>query len=597
MIPFSGELIYTGQVNSVQSGVVRMNRRVPYGIMNYAELIKENGYFVDKTRYISELEKYKNPVFLRPRRFGKSLLCSMLAYYYDISEAERFKELFGNTWIGKNPTRYHNQYIILKFDFSVIPVSHNIDEVETNFNIYCNGVLSDMQFSYPDIMSEAPKPSLQTPSSLNLVRWLSYLNQTNSPQVYVIIDEYDNFVNQYITRYQDHIYQEITSGDSFLRTFFKTLKEGRQTGAIANIFITGVLPIALDDLTSSYNIATFLTLDSSFESMLGFTQNEVDLLLDKIYQDYAIDPSTRHQVNEVIKSQYDGYHFVNPDGEAVYNSTMLMFFLRDFCDKKVIPKQLTDLNLRTDLSWVKRITNSLENTEEIVSELITKSGIAYDDDYLVSKFNVSQFFDKQYYPISLFYLGMVTKKDQFLLTLPNLNMQKIFTEYFNELNAIDVSTRYATMMQKFIDNPDLDTLFEDYWRLYVNQLPEAVFSQVNENFYRTTFYELCSRYLSIWFTWNIERSYPRGRTDLEFVGKFHEKFAGLRWVIEFKYFSNTEWSGMKTPIEQFEVRKEDTLQIQGYAEGLRQEYPEAKIRLFVIYCIGNQGFRVIEVTN
>jgi len=120
---------------------------------------------------------------------------------------------------------------------------------------------------------------------------------------------------------------------------------------------------------------------------------------------------------------------------------------------------------------------------------------------------------------------------------------------------------------------------------------------VNENFYRTTFFELCSRYLSTWFVWNVERSYPKGWTDLEFVGKFNEKFAGLRWIIEFKYFSNTEWDGMKTSLEEFTVREEDTLQIRGYAEGLRQEYPEANIRLFVIYCIGNQGFSVFEMTG
>jgi hypothetical protein len=131
----------------------------------------------------------------------------------------------------------------------------------------------------------------------------------------------------------------------------------------------------------------------------------------------------------------------------------------------------------------------------------------------------------------------------------------------------------------------------------VSQLPEAVFSQVNENFYRTTFFELCSRYLSPWFVWNVERSYPKGRTDLEFVGKFHEKFAGLRWIIEFKYFSNTEWVGMKISLEEFTIREEDAIQIHRYGEGLKQEFPEANIRLYVIYCIGNLGFRVFDVTG
>lgn len=519
----------------------------------------------------------------------------MLQYYYDLKEAARFDELFGQTWIGKNPTDKHNQYIVLKLDFSGVSVSEDITKTESAFNRICIARIHEMKYAYPDLLHNAPEFSPDDDASTALSSWLGYLQNSGLPQVYVIIDEYDNFVNQYITGNQDHLYQEVTSGDSFLRTFFKVLKEGRQTGAVANIFITGVLPIAIDDLTSSYNIATFLTLDSSFESMIGFTQKEVSDLLDLIYLDYGFDSGFRQEVDEVIKSQYNGYHFVHPEGEAVYNSTMLMFFLQDFCDKKVIPKHLTDLNLRTDLSWVKRITSSIENTRGIVSELIRIKQIPYDENYLVSKFNRSQFFDKNYYPVSLFYLGMLTKKDQFFLQIPNLNMVNIFTEYFNELYNIDVSTRYAPMMQRFIDNPDLSRLFADYWQIYVSQLPEAVFTQVNENFYRTTFYELCSRYLSTWFTWNIERSYPKGRSDLEFVGKYHEKFAGIRWLIEFKYFSNAEMKSLKTPLEEFKVREEDTRQIRGYAEGLMQEYPEAKIRLFVIYCVGNQGFRVCEV--
>ncbi|MGV8110497.1 ATP-binding protein [Methanospirillum sp.] len=571
-----------------------MNRRVPYGIMNFAELIEKNSYFVDKTQYIEKLEKYQNPVFLRPRRFGKSLFCSMLQYYYDLKEASRFHELFGNTWIGNNPTDTHNQYIVLKFDFSVISVSEDIKKTESAFNQICVGRISQLKYAYPNLMYDFPDFSPDTDASTAFSLWLGYLQKSDAPQVYVIIDEYDNFVNQYITSHQDHLYQEVTSGDSFLRTFFKTLKEGRQMGIIANIFITGVLPITIDDLTSSYNIASFLTLDSSFESMLGFTQGEVNALLDMIFDEYQIDPIIRPVIQEIIKTQYNGYHFVDPDGDAIYNSTMLMYFLQDFCDKKKIPKQLTDLNLRTDLSWVKRITSSTENTRDIVSELLQTESIPYDEEYLVSKFNRSQFFDKHYYPISFFYLGMLTKKDQFFLKLPNVNMQKIFAEYFNELYNIDVSTRYAEMMQGFLNNPDLKKLFADYWQLYVGQLPEAVFNRVNENFYRTTFYELCSRYLSTWFTWNLERSYPKGRSDLEFVGKYHEKFAGIRWVIEFKYFSNTEWSRMNTSIEDFTVRDEDTKQILGYAEGLRYEYPQAHVQMFVIYCIGNQGFKVIE---
>ena len=575
-----------------------MKRQVPYGISNYAELLRKKGYFIDKTRYIEELESIGNPAFLRPRRFGKSLFCSILEHYYDVNHSGRFDELFGQTWIGQHPTAQHNQHIVLSLDFSSVETGKSLENIEHSFRRYCNPILDMLRLQYPSFLADMPAMPVDESAASNLGMLLRFISVTGSPRMYVIIDEYDNFANRLITTHKDHLYRDLTADDSFLKTFFKVLKEGRKTGAVANVFITGVLPVTIDDLASGFNIASFLTLDPAFENMLGFTQAEVDRLLDDIYRDYEIDPGSRGEVDDVIRNQYNGYHFVNPEGEALYNSTILMFFLKDFCRFRAIPEYLTDMNLRTDLSWVRRITGAnLGNTEEFVGQLTTQNRIAYDRDFLVTKFSMSQFFEKSFYPISFFYLGMLTKKDPFQLCLPNLNMRKIFVEYFNELHHIDVSTKYAELMQGFVNRPDLFELFAGYWELYVSQLPEAVFQQVNENFYRTTFYELCSRYLSKWFTWNVERSYPRGRTDLEFVGKYHEKFAGLRWVIEFKYYSNREFRKLKTGIDAFQLQAEDTVQIAGYAEGLQKEYPEAQISQFVIYCIGNQVFRVFRVDN
>lgn len=574
-----------------------MKRRIPYGMMNYAEIREKNAYLIDKTPFIQALESVSTPVFLRPRRFGKSLFCSMLHYYYDINQAERFEELFGSTWIGQQPTPDHNRFIILKLDFSVIQTSSTLSEIETSFRTHCNAALRYMGITYPDHLGQMPEIDLAASASANLDLWLGYLKSTGAPPVYVIIDEYDNFANQLITSHQDSLYRDLTAGESFLRSYFKVLKQGRQSGAIANIFITGVLPITLDDLSSGFNIATFLTLDPSYEAMLGFSSTELSGLLDQIYADYHLDYNTRGPVEDLITSQYNGYHFVDVQGESIYNPTMVMYFLRYFAEHQSYPRHLTDLNLRTDLSWIQRITATTENTRELVTSLVIADTIPYDDTYLTSKFSMSQFFEKEYFPVSLFYLGLLTRHDPFSLRLPNLNMRSIIVEYFNELSHIDVSTRYREMMQQFVSDPSLPRLFAGYWDLYVSQLPEAVFTQVNENFYRTTFYELCSRYLSIWFTWNIERSYPQGRSDLEFVGKYNEKFAGIRWLIEFKYLSHRASSKIKEPLTSFTPRQEDITQISGYAAGLRQEHPEASISLYLIYCFGNKGYRVFEIAN
>ncbi|TWI74008.1 PD-(D/E)XK nuclease superfamily protein [Desulfobotulus alkaliphilus] len=571
-----------------------MKKRILYGEANYAAIVRENGYFVDKTAYIEKLESVKNTVFLRPRRFGKSLLCTMLESYYSVLYKDNFEELFGHTWIGKNPTPLHNTLLVLHLDFSTIETGE-LEVMEKSFNHTVNLKLKSLIRNCHAWLKNSPPFDPEASATANLQSLLDHFSPDWPHPLYVIIDEYDNFANQLITGHKDLLYKQLMADDGFLKTFFKLLKEGRKTGAIHNVFITGVLPVTMDELASGFNIATFITLNPKFENMIGFTQSEVDLLLDDIYKDYDIRPDTRNEVQDVIKNQYNGYHFINPEGEAVYNSTILQYFLSWLCEFKTMPKHLTDMNLKTDILWIKRITGSNpELTEDFVTRLTTENSIDYDDTLLTQKFNMSQFFEKGFFPISFFYLGMLTRKNDFSLTLPNLNMRRIFVEYFNELHRIDVSTGYGDMMQHFVKTLDLKALFAGYWQEYVSQLPEAVFTKVNENFYRTTFYELCSRYLSRWFTWNVERSYPKGRTDLEFVGKFNECFAGIRMVIEFKYFSNAAFKKFNTSIENFTLIPEDTEQMAGYVEGLQKEYPEARVSQHVIYCFGNGGFRVFD---
>ncbi len=476
-------------------GEQRMKKRVLYSEANYAAIVRKQGYFVDKTAYLAQLERVENPVFLRPRRFGKSLLCSILRYYYDRNAAAQFDELFGHTWIGQQPTGQQNQYLILYLNFSTIATGPTIQEIDQSFRRQCNNTLNNMRRQYAPLLDEMPRLDLSAPVADNLGVVLGHIWQADLPRVFVIIDEYDNFANQLVTGHKDLLYQQLVAEDSFFKSFFKTLKEGRETGAVANVFMTGVLPILIDELASGFNVASIITLRSEFEAMVGFTQAEVDRLLDDVYADYALDPATRPEVDTVIKNHYNGYHFVNPQGEALYNSTILMYFLDHLTIHKEMPEYLTDLNLRTDLSWVRRLTSAQPgDTEAFVSQLTSENRIAYDKNFLISKFNTTQFFQPGFYPISFFYLGMLTQQDNFFLRLPNLNIRQIFIEYFNELHQIDVSTRYSELMQAFVNRPNLETLFAGYWREYIGQFPEAIFTKVNENFYRSTFFELCSRY-------------------------------------------------------------------------------------------------------
>jgi hypothetical protein len=585
-------------------------------------MVIKNGYYVDKTGFISLLEDYSSPVFLRPRRFGKSLLCTTLTYYYDINEKDNFQQLFGHTYIGKSPTPTHNRYMILTLDFSVVDASGTIEDIRYRFNQYCNIRLRTVIMRYRKYFETPIEIDLNKDTAINLQDILAMIETFDLPRLHVIIDEYDNFANQLITSLQDALYRELTADDSFFKNFFKSLKNGTKDGTIARTFITGVLPITIDDLASAYNIAEFITLEEKFETMLGFTLKETGELLDEIFRDYEIDPGLRPLIIEVITANYNGYRMVNPKGEGIFNSTILMYFLKKFITYQKIPEYLIDLNLKTDISWVKRLTASNPgDTEELVNQLLMDNQIPYNKLALLEKFNMSQFFEKSFYPISFYYLGMFTKRDDQYMCLPNLNMKSIFLDYFNEIYKIDVSTKYAELMAGFINHPDIPELFAGYWDLYISQLPEAIFQRVNENFYRTTFFDLCRQHLSNYFTWALESSYASGRTDLEFIGKYHTQFAGLRFLLEFKYYSNARWNKIKrglpvsageskmkngqtgkqnrrkkvTKISQFQAPEKDIKQLKAYGAEWKKQHPFPGNKTFLVYCFGNQGYRVFPI--
>jgi len=151
-----------------------------------------------------------------------------------------------------------------------------------------------------------------------------------------------------------------------------------------------------------------------------------------------------------IKSNYNGYHFLDPSGEALYNSTILMYFLEKLCRFKQIPEFLIDLKLKTDISWVRRLTDSNpDSTRELVDQLSIENQLPYSKMQLRDKFDMPQFFDKSFYPISFFYLGMLTRRDDFFMCLPNLNMKTIFSDYFNEIHKVNTGTLYGEMMSSF----------------------------------------------------------------------------------------------------------------------------------------------------
>ena len=565
---------------------------IPYAVANYAEMRDRGFYYVDKTDYIPRLEAYKAPVFLRPRRFGKSLLVSTLAHYYDRTLAHRFEDLFGGTYIGSHPTPEHNRYMIIRYDFSAMVMADNMEGLEQNFNILNRGPVEIMVTHNRDLFGDFQFSTRENAAQM-LEEALAYARAHDLPPVYILIDEYDNFTNQLLTSYNDPLYEKVTTADSFLRTFFKVIKKGIGEGSIRTCFCTGVLPVTMDDLTSGYNIAEILTLESDFINMLGFTHAEADAYLRYVLDKYTGSQERYDEIWQLIVNNYDGYRF-SPKGEKLFNATILTYFLKKFAvNRGEVPEEMIDENLRTDIGWLRRLTLSLENSKAMLDALVIDNGLYYNVADLSSKFNKQKFFDKNFYPVSLFYLGMTTLQNNFRMALPNLTMRSIYMDYYNVLNRIDGgANRYVPTYERFVDERDFESLVRNYFEQYLGQFPAQVFDKINENFIRCSFFELVSRYLSSCYTFAIEQNNSEGRADFEMTGIPGTDYYTDDRLVEFKYYKAKEAEkmlGLDAPLP------EHVEQVHRYAEDTLRHFPNYKVRTYVVYICANRGWKCWEV--
>ena len=565
---------------------------IPYAVANYADLRDRGFYYVDKTDYIPRLEAYNAPVFLRPRRFGKSLLVSTLAHYYDRTLAHRFEDLFGGTYIGSHPTPEHNRYMIIRYDFSAMVMSDNMEGLEQNFNDLNCSPVEIMVIHNRDLFGDF-KFTTRGNASKMLEEALAYARAHDLPPVYILIDEYDNFTNQLLTSYNDPLYEKVTTADSFLRTFFKVIKKGIGEGSIRTCFCTGVLPVTMDDLTSGYNIAEILTLHPDFINMLGFTHAETETYLRYVLDKYTGSQERYDEIWQLIVNNYDGYRF-SPKGEKLFNATILTYFLKNFATRHgEVPEEMIDENLRTDIGWLRRLTLSLENSKAMLDALVIDNGLAYNVADLSSKFNKQKFFDKNFYPVSLFYLGMTTLQNNFRMALPNLTMRSIYMDYYNVLNRIDGgANRYVPTYERFVDERDFESLVRNYFEQYLGQFPAQVFDKINENFIRCSFFELVSRYLSSCYTFAIEQNNSEGRADFEMTGIPGTDYYTDDRLVEFKYYKAKEAEKM---LASDAPLPEHVEQVHRYAEDTLRHFPNYKVRTYVVYICANRGWKCWEV--
>ena len=411
-------------------------KRIPYGVSNFIEVITLHQYYVDKTMYLPLIEDEPDCLFfIRPRRFGKSLFVSMMRAYYDINLKDRFEELFSQLWIGQHPTPNQGAYQVLHFDFSRI--GGGIGELERNFNVYCGQCIDSFIESYRRFYSE--ETVKQVKSLDNMTGKLNAIHieaEKAGHKLYLIIDEYDNFTNVVLNEHGEQVYRALTHASGFYREVFKVFK-----GMFSRIFMTGVSPVTLDDLTSGFNIGWHISTNPRFNQMLGFSTDDVRQML-TYYQQHGKLPAKLDVGNIIsdMKPWYNGYCFAEealPDTNRVFNSDMVLYYLRHLSSTGLPPKQLLDPNTRTDYNKLKRLLqlDRLDGDRKGVLLTVAEEGQIVGQ--IEDSFPASALTDPDIFVSLLFYYGMLTIKGTFgaqlLLGIPNNNVRKQYYNYLLEL--------------------------------------------------------------------------------------------------------------------------------------------------------------------
>lgn len=385
-------------------------KRIPYGMQNFEDIRERDCYYVDKTSFIEDIEDSNMYFFyIRPRRFGKSLTLSMLEHYYDINKKDKFESLFGGLYIGENPTLEHNTYLIIHLNFA--EVDAGIDNYKKGMDGHCNIKFNSFCNVYSHLLPTGTKEEMNKRDGA--IEQLAYLCQVCAEvnqKIYLFIDEYDNFTNTILAN-EEHLerYRNQTHGESYLRRFFNTIK-GAAGSALGRVFVTGVSPVTMDDLTSGFNIGTNYSLTPQFNEMTGFTEEEVREMLGY----YSSVLPFNHTVDELItmmKPWYDNYCFAEESyGETtMYNSVMVLYFLDNYIRSYYnIPKNMVESNVRTDYNKLRlliRHDKEFAHDASVIQQLVTKG---YVTGKLVENFPADHINDPDNFVSLLFYFGMVT---------------------------------------------------------------------------------------------------------------------------------------------------------------------------------------------
>ena len=407
---------------------------LPYGVADFVTVIEQNLYYVDKTMFIPELEKQpRNLFFIRPRRFGKSIFLSMLYSYYDCTQSHKFQSLFGNLWIGQHPTPLQGKYQVLFLDFSQI--TGNIDKLETKFNSYLSINLDAFVRQYSEYYQAEMEEILAQEDFEEKMELIFKAAKAHQYHLYLIIDEYDNFTNVILNERGENVYHAITHADGFYRDVFKKFK-----GNFERIFMMGVSPVTLDDVTSGFNIGWNISIKPEFDEMLGFSTTDVVEMF-TYYKEHGSIPadSDIDAIVNNMKPWYDNYCFAKQalkKKTRMFNCDMVLYYLRNYMDAGCPPEEMIDPNTRTDYGKMKKLLqfDKLDGERKgIIRKIAEEEQIVTQ---LYESFSAYQIPKAEIFPSLLFYYGMLTIKgtrgSKLILGIPNNNVRKQYYGYLEE---------------------------------------------------------------------------------------------------------------------------------------------------------------------
>lgn len=446
-------------------------KRLPTGISQFRSISDSNLYYVDKTMYLPKMEAVSDFLFfIRPRRFGKSLFLSMVADYYDCENYKDIDEEFQGTWIAEHPLETKGKFQVLSLDFS--QVAGCADNLQDAFHVYLGIKIDAFLRKYGKYYSQkAIEAAHNAPTAGGKIAAFVGEAKEKGYQLYLIIDEYDNFTNVVLNEQGHDVYHEMTHGSGFYRDVFKTFKPN-----FTRILFMGVSPITLDDLTSGFNIATNISIDSWFNDLLGFSETDVRKMI-SYYQDAGMIKKTADEVIAEMKPWYDNYCFAEDSfgvEPSMYNSNMVIYYMSLLIRTGRSPKDMRDPNSKTDYAKMKRLVrlDRLDGDRKGVVRTIAEQG--YIDATIETTFPAIEMINPNMFVSLLFYYGMLTiggtALDKLHLVVPNLN---VWEQYYRFLFDQYQDTARIDMMK--LENAFTDAALKGIWQPLFQYLSDRYF--------------------------------------------------------------------------------------------------------------------------